>query len=68
MTGRANGFDRYADNVESFFKEVGLTEQQLDNLFYGNAVRFLGLAPAAKPAARLEKFYRDNGRTPPSFT
>jgi predicted TIM-barrel fold metal-dependent hydrolase len=68
MTGRANGFDRYADNVESFFREIGLTEPQLDNLFYGNAVRFLGLVPAAKPAARLEKFYRDNGRTPPSFT
>jgi predicted TIM-barrel fold metal-dependent hydrolase len=68
MAGRAAGFDRYAETVESFFTEIGLTEPQLDNLFYGNAMRFLGLAPAAKPAARLEKFYRDNGRAPPSFT
>ena len=67
MTGRASGFDHYTESVESFFKEIGLTEPQLDNLFYRNALRFLGLTPAAKPAARLEKFYRDNGRTPPSF-
>jgi Amidohydrolase len=40
--------------------EVGLTGEQLANVFFGNAVRFLGLRPGDQNRARLEKFYHDN--------
>ncbi len=68
MTGKAEGFEHYLDKVEAFFQEVGLNKAQLDNLFYNNAARFLGLKGPTKAMARLGKFYRDNGKTPPVFT
>ena len=67
MAGRANGFEAYVRNVEAFFRGIGYTDAQLDNLFFSNAIRFLGLKGNTKTMARLNKFYRDNGRTPPVF-
>jgi predicted TIM-barrel fold metal-dependent hydrolase len=67
MTGKANGFEHYIENVEAFFRAVGLNESQLDNLFYRNALRFLGLAADTKAKRRLETFYRENGKALPSF-
>jgi predicted TIM-barrel fold metal-dependent hydrolase len=67
MTGKADGFEHYIENVEAFFRDIGLTETQLDNLFYRNAVRFLGLKGNTRTMARLGKFYRDNGKKLPEF-
>ena len=68
IDGKAPKAEGYIDNVEAFFADLGLTGAQLDNLFYNNAARFLGLKGPTKAMARLGKFYRDNGKTPPVFT
>jgi predicted TIM-barrel fold metal-dependent hydrolase len=67
MTGRAAGAAQYLDNVEAFFRDVGLGEPQLDNLFYKNALRFLGLNRKGKQAERLKAFYAAAGKPYPSF-
>ena len=67
MTGKAGGADRYLDAVETFFRPLGLKEAQLDNLFYKNALRFLGLNGSTKALARLEAFYKAAGKPMPSF-
>ncbi len=67
MTGKAEGFEHYLDKVEVFFRDLGLNKTQLDNLFYNNAARFLGLKGPTKAMARLGKFYKENGKTPPVF-
>ena len=53
MTGRSPGAAQYVDNVEAFFRGMGLNGQQLDNLFYKNALRFLGLGRPGKAETRL---------------
>lgn len=68
MTAREDGFEAYLDNVEAFFRDVGLNDAAIDNLFYGNAIRFLGLQPGAKTHSRLTEFYGRHGKTIPSFT
>jgi predicted TIM-barrel fold metal-dependent hydrolase len=67
MTAKSVHFESYVNDVESFFKDIGLTDAQLDNLFYKNAVRFLGLRGSTKTVARLKKFYRDGGKPYPEF-
>ncbi len=67
MTGKAQGAASYVHNVEAFFGDVGLNEAQLDNLFFKNAVRFLGLHGETKAAARLRKFYDAGGKPFPAF-
>ena len=57
MSGREEGAAQYVDNVEAFFRDMGLNEQQLDNLFHKNALRYLGLDHAGKAEARLKSFY-----------
>lgn len=67
MTGRAQGADQYVDNVEAFFRGLGLNERQLGNLFYKNALRFLGLDRPGKAETRLKAFYKAAGRSYPAF-
>jgi predicted TIM-barrel fold metal-dependent hydrolase len=68
MIGKATGFDGYVDNVEAFFRDIGLTNKQLDKLFATNAVRFLGLDSSDKVRDRLKGFYAAAGKPVPSFS
>ncbi len=67
MTGRAQGAEQYVDNVEAFFRGLGLNDNQLDNLFYRNALRFLGLGRPGKAEERLRSFYEAAGKPFPVF-
>jgi predicted TIM-barrel fold metal-dependent hydrolase len=67
MTGKSQGTADYVANVEAFFRDVGLTEKQLDNLFRKNALRFLGLNGSTKATRRLAKFYEAGGKPFPAF-
>ncbi len=67
MIGKSQGAANYVDSVEAFFRDIGLNESQLDNLFFGNAVRFLGLNGGTKSAARLQHFYDAAGKPFPAF-
>ena len=67
MSGRAQGAAQYVDNVEAFFRDMGLNEQQLDNLFHKNALRYLGLDHAGKAEARLKSFYAAAGKPFPAI-
>jgi hypothetical protein len=61
MLGLEPGHDRYHVALGDFLRhDVGLNAAQLNNIYFGNAVRFLGLQPGDQNRARLEKFYRDN--------
>ncbi len=68
MTGKAQGAPDYVSNVEVFFRDVGLTDKQLDNLFSKNALRFLGLDGPSKATTRLRGFYEAAGKPFPVFT
>ena len=67
MTARKPGSAQYLDSVEAFFRSMGLEEPQLDNLFYKNALRFLGLNHAGKATERLKAFYAGAGKHYPNF-
>jgi predicted TIM-barrel fold metal-dependent hydrolase len=67
MTGKAPKAEGYIDNVEAFFTDLGLTGAQLDNLFYKNALRYLGLDRETKASSRLKAFYAKAGKPYPSF-
>ena len=67
MTGKAQGAADYVANVEAFFRDVGLTESQLDNLFRKNALRFFGLNGSTKATQRLRRFYEAAGKPFPAF-
>ena len=67
MSGKALGAANYVANVETFFRDVGLKEAQLDNLFFKNALRFLGLDRQTKTKARLKRFYEKAGKPFPEF-
>jgi len=68
MIARENNADRYIDNLEAFFTEVGLNGAQLDNIFYKNALRFLGLSETTKVSERLQRFYQANNKQMPAFS
>jgi predicted TIM-barrel fold metal-dependent hydrolase len=68
MTGKAPKAEGYIDNVEAFFTDLGLTGAQLDNLFYKNALRYLGLDRDTKASARLKAFYSKASKAYPNFT
>jgi predicted TIM-barrel fold metal-dependent hydrolase len=67
MTGKALKADGYIDNVEAFFTDLGLTGAQLDNLFYKNALRYLGLDRETKASGRLKAFYAKVNKPYPNF-
>jgi predicted TIM-barrel fold metal-dependent hydrolase len=65
MLGREAGHERYHLALGDFLrKDAQLNAAQLNNIYFANAVRFLGLQPGDQNRARLEKFYRDNGIEP----
>jgi predicted TIM-barrel fold metal-dependent hydrolase len=65
MLGRETGHARYHVMLGDFLRnDVQLTAAQLDNVYVGNAVRFLGLRPGDQNRERLEKFYDDNNIRP----
>ena len=61
MLGLEQGHERYHVALAKFLtNDVQLNDAQLNNIYFANAVRFLGLRPGDQNRARLEKFYRDN--------
>ncbi len=67
MTARAVAFERYLDNAETFLRDVGLSDAQIDNIFFRNALVYLGLGASDKNTARLRAFYQRQGRPEPAF-
>lgn len=62
MLGLENGHERYHVALGDFLRnDAGLSDNQLENVYFRNAVRFLGLRPQDQNRARLDKFYTDNG-------
>lgn len=51
----------YARRVADFLLSCGLTEQQVSDVMYGNAVRFLGLQPGTRARQRILDFYARHG-------
>jgi hypothetical protein len=41
----------------AFLQDVGLTEAQLDNVLFSNAVRFFGLRQGDQARSRLASYY-----------
>jgi predicted TIM-barrel fold metal-dependent hydrolase len=61
MLGLESGHQRYHQVLGDFLhNDVQLNSAQLANIYFGNALRFLGLQPGDQNRARLEKFYQDN--------
>lgn len=61
MLGRESGHEHYHVSMAKFLGgKVGLDAIRMNNVFFANAVRFLGLRPGDQARARLEKFYDDN--------
>ena len=61
MLGLESGHERYHLAVGEFLRrDVGLDGAKLANVYFNNALNFLGLRPGDQNRARLEKFYRDN--------
>jgi predicted TIM-barrel fold metal-dependent hydrolase len=67
MTAREDSADRYLDNMEAFFTEIGLSGPQLDNIFYKNGLRFMGLSEPSKISSRLKDFYQAHDKPMPNF-
>lgn len=63
----AAGFERYLLRMESFLMELGFDQNSLDDIYCGNALRFLGLEPGAKNWQRLDEYYRKRNLPPPAF-
>jgi predicted TIM-barrel fold metal-dependent hydrolase len=68
MMAREDRFEAYLDNLEAFFRDLGLDDQAIDNLFYRNAIRFFGLEQGMKAYSRLETYYGGHGKAVPSFS
>jgi len=61
MLGLEPGHQRYHLALGDFLRnDVQLNSAQLANIYFSNAVRFLGLRPGDQSRTRLEKFYQDN--------
>jgi predicted TIM-barrel fold metal-dependent hydrolase len=60
MLGLEQGHDRYHLALGDFLRnDVQLNGAQLNNIYFANAVRFLGLQPGDQNRTRLEQFYQD---------
>lgn len=60
MIAKEGRNEYYLLAMDSFLRSVGLTEAQLDNIYFKNAVRFFGLDLGGKARARLESYYAAN--------
>jgi len=72
MMGREAGFVpkrrniSYVDLVGEFLADAGYRDADIDKIMFGNAVRYLGLAPADRAngtRGRLEAFYAAHGQS-----
>lgn len=57
-TPNASHRKSYKALVQEFLQEVGYTPADLEKIFFGNSVRFLGLTAGQPTRVRLEAFYR----------
>jgi predicted TIM-barrel fold metal-dependent hydrolase len=67
MLGVEREFSRppgYVRRVADFLAECGLDEAQIRDIFYGNAIRFLGLDTQSRARGRLLQFYAQHGLPP----
>jgi hypothetical protein len=61
LLGLEAGHQRFHEEIGLFLRdEVHLTKEQLGRVFFGNALRYLGLLPGDQNYVRLKKFYQDN--------
>ena len=67
MIAQERDFETYIDKVENFFRDIGLDDAQLDNIFFKNSLRFLGLEGQTKTMERLTAFYSANEQPMPTF-
>ena len=61
MLAASPHYPNYVSHVKAFFGQLGLNDAQLKQVFYSNAIRFLGLRAGDQNRQRLEKLYKDNG-------
>lgn len=54
----------YPGRVAALLADAGLTSGQIDGVFYGNAVRFLGISDGTATRKRLLAFYAMRGMPP----
>ena len=57
MIRKEPGQEGYVVNMERFMRGAGLNDAAIDNFFFNNAVRFLGLHAGEANRKRLEAFY-----------
>lgn len=60
MIGREPGHQAYLDGAIRAFRDLGLTETQMQAVMGGNAARYLGLDRPGKQRQRLEAFHAAN--------
>lgn len=62
MLGNLPKVDTYAGQIRDFLRtDCGLDDEQMANVMWRNAVRFLGLGAGAQSRKRLETFYAKHG-------
>jgi predicted TIM-barrel fold metal-dependent hydrolase len=57
MTAPVRDSEGYLPRVVAFLEDVGLTQAQLDNVLFSNAVRFFGLRQGDQARSRLASYY-----------
>jgi predicted TIM-barrel fold metal-dependent hydrolase len=57
MTAPVRDSEGYLPRMVAFLQDVGLTEAQLDNVLFRNAVRFFGLRQGDQARSRLASYY-----------
>ena len=60
MLGFEKRYEHHHEEVAQFLHDAGCLPADIGKVFFGNAVRFLGLGAGDKNRERLEKFYDDN--------
>ena len=60
MIAQQSRSDDYVTGMEAFLRSANLSDEQLDNIFFKNAIRFFGLGRGEPGRRRLEAHYRAN--------
>lgn len=65
MLAKEREHSRYTEAVEDFLRnDCSLDDAALDRVFFGNAIRKVGLVQSGKARLRLEDWYQRNGINP----
>ena len=64
MTAPVRDSEGYLGKAAAFLEDVGLTQAQLDNVFFNNAVRFFGLRKGDPARSRLASYYTKHKLAP----